>query len=95
VPQNCGTFYYCIAKTLKSYIDVAIILDELSASDIRAYNDMLDTLDYRELVYFVSVRFFNYVRPKKLKKEIGHKRLTPNIVYDIIIQKLFIRQLKF
>lgn len=73
--------------TEKSYIDVVVILDELSASDIRAYNDMLDTLDYSELVCFVSVRFFNYVRPKKLKKEIGHKRLTPNIVYDIIIQK--------
>ena len=78
--------YGRVEATEKSYIDVVIILDKLSASDIRAYNDMLDTLDYRELVCFVSVRFFQLCETKKVKKEIGHKRLTTNIVYDIIIQ---------
>ncbi len=33
-----------------SDIDVVVILDELSASDIRAYNAMLDTLPERELI---------------------------------------------
>ena len=35
--------------TATSDIDVVIILDELNASDIQAYNDMLDTLPHREL----------------------------------------------
>ena len=33
-----------------SDIDVVVILDELSADDIKAYSDMLDTLPHRELV---------------------------------------------
>ena len=33
-----------------SDIDVVVILDELSASDIHAYNAMLDTLPHRELI---------------------------------------------
>ena len=33
-----------------SDIDIVVILDELSASDIRAYNAMLDTLPHRELI---------------------------------------------
>ena len=33
-----------------SDIDVVVILDELSASDIQDYNTMLDTLPYRELI---------------------------------------------
>ena len=33
-----------------SDIDVVVILDELSAFDIRAYNDMLDTMAHRELI---------------------------------------------
>ena len=38
-----------------SDIDVVVILDELSAMDIRAYNDMLDTMPHRELICgFVS-----------------------------------------
>ena len=36
--------------TEKSDIDVVVILDELSASDIQEYNTMLDTLPYRELI---------------------------------------------
>ena len=36
--------------TPTSDIDVVVILDELSAVDIKAYNDMLDTLSYRELI---------------------------------------------
>ena len=35
--------------TETSDIDVVVILDELSAMDIKAYNDMLDTLPHREL----------------------------------------------
>ena len=38
-----------------SDIDVVVILDELSVADIKAYNDMLDTLPHRELICgFVS-----------------------------------------
>ena len=38
-----------------SDIDVVVILDDLSAADIKAYNDMLDTLPHRELICgFVS-----------------------------------------
>ena len=38
-----------------SDIDVVVIMDELSASDIQTYNDMLDTLPHRELICgFVS-----------------------------------------
>ena len=38
-----------------SDIDVVVIFDELSSADIKAYNDMLDTLPYRELICgFVS-----------------------------------------
>ncbi len=33
-----------------SVIDVVVILDELSAMDIQAYNTMLDTLPHRELI---------------------------------------------
>ena len=33
-----------------SDIDVVVILDELSATDIQTYNDMLDTLSHRELI---------------------------------------------
>ena len=41
--------------TETSDIDVVVILDELSASDIHKYNTMLDTLTYRELICgFVS-----------------------------------------
>ena len=36
--------------TEKSDIDTVVILDELSASDIKVYNDMLDTLPERELI---------------------------------------------
>ena len=41
--------------TESSDIDVVVILDELSASDIQTYNDMLYTLPHRELICgFVS-----------------------------------------
>ena len=41
--------------TETSDIDVVVILDELTAQDIQAYNSMLDTLPYRELICgFVS-----------------------------------------
>ena len=33
-----------------SDIDIVVILDELSASDIQAYNSMLDSLPHRELI---------------------------------------------
>ena len=36
--------------TESSDIDLVVILDELSASDIMAYNTMLDTLSHRELI---------------------------------------------
>ena len=36
--------------TENSDIDMVVILDELSASDIETYNAMLDTLPYRELI---------------------------------------------
>ena len=36
--------------TETSDIDIVVILDELSAMDIQAYKDMLDTLSYRELI---------------------------------------------
>ncbi len=36
--------------TETSDIDIVVILDELSATDIQAYNDMLDTLTHRELI---------------------------------------------
>lgn len=36
--------------TPKSDIDLVVILDQLSASDIRKYNEMLDTLPNRELL---------------------------------------------
>ena len=36
--------------TESSDIDVVVILNELSASDIQSYNDMLDTLPHRELI---------------------------------------------
>ena len=36
--------------TESSDIDVVVILDELKAEDIQAYNDMLDTLPHRELI---------------------------------------------
>lgn len=37
-------------ETETSDIDVVVILDELSASDIQAYHSMLDTLSHRELI---------------------------------------------
>ena len=41
--------------TGSSDIDVVVILDELNASDIQTYHDMLDTLPHRELICgFVS-----------------------------------------
>ena len=41
--------------TETSDIDVVVILDELNASDIPTYQDMLDTLPHRELICgFVS-----------------------------------------
>ena len=36
--------------TETSDIDIVVILDELSAMDIQAYHDMLDTLSHRELI---------------------------------------------
>ena len=36
--------------TETSDIDVVVILDELSATDIKIYNDMLDTLPHRDLI---------------------------------------------
>ena len=36
--------------TSESDIDVVVILDELSESDIRIYNNMLDTLPHREKI---------------------------------------------
>ena len=36
--------------TETSDLDIVVILDELSAVDIQTYNDMLDTLPYRELI---------------------------------------------
>ena len=36
--------------TETSDIDIVVILDELSASDIQTYNTMLDTLPHRELI---------------------------------------------
>ena len=36
--------------TEMSDIDVVVIMDELTASDIQTYNDMLDTLPHRELI---------------------------------------------
>ena len=36
--------------TEKSDIDIVVILDELSSSDIPAYNAMLDSLQHRELI---------------------------------------------
>ena len=36
--------------TETSDIDIVVILDELSAMDIKAYNDMLNTLSHRELL---------------------------------------------
>ena len=36
--------------TETSDIDVVVILDELSASDIQKYNTMLGTLSHRELI---------------------------------------------
>ena len=36
--------------TEKSDIDIVVILDELSASDVVTYNTMLDTLPHRELI---------------------------------------------
>lgn len=36
--------------TEASDIDIVVILDELTASDIKAYNSMLDTLEHRELI---------------------------------------------
>ena len=36
--------------TETSDIDIVVILDELSATDIQTYNDMLDTFSHRELI---------------------------------------------
>ena len=37
-------------QTKTSDIDIVVILDELSALDIKKYNNMLDTLSHRELI---------------------------------------------
>ena len=42
--------------TETSDIDVVMILDELSVSDIQTYQDMLDTLPHRELICGVMCR---------------------------------------
>lgn len=44
-----GSYGRCEA-TEKSDIDLVVILDELSAADIKAYNSMLDTLPHRDLI---------------------------------------------
>ena len=44
-----GSYGRCEA-TETSDIDIVVILDELSASDIQKYNAMLDTLPHRELI---------------------------------------------
>ena len=36
--------------TETSDIDIVVILDELSAMDVQTYNNMLDTMSYRELI---------------------------------------------
>lgn len=36
--------------TENSDIDMVVILDELTAADLKAYSDMLDTLEHRELI---------------------------------------------
>ena len=36
--------------TETSDVDIVVILDELSAKDIKTYNDMLDTLPHRDLI---------------------------------------------
>ena len=44
--------------TESSDIDIVVILDELSAEDIQAYNNMLDILPHRELICgFVSGKY--------------------------------------
>ena len=42
--------YGRVEATETSDIDVVVILDELSAEDIKSYNAMLDTLPHRELI---------------------------------------------
>ena len=43
--------------TETSDIDIVVVLDELKASDIQAYNNMLDTLQHRKLICgFLSVK---------------------------------------
>ena len=44
-----GSFARCEAAET-SDIDIVVILDELSASDVATYNTMLDTLPHRELI---------------------------------------------
>ena len=44
-----GSYGRCEA-TETSDIDIVVILDELSATDIQAYHDMLDRLPHRELI---------------------------------------------
>ena len=44
-----GSYGRCEA-TETSDIDIVVILDELSATDIQAYHDMLDCLPHRELI---------------------------------------------
>ena len=44
-----GSYGRCEA-TETSDIDVVVILDEVSATDIQNYNDMLDTLSHRDLI---------------------------------------------
>ncbi len=44
-----GSYGRCEA-TETSDIDIVVILDELSATDIQAYHDMLDCLSHRELI---------------------------------------------
>ena len=46
--------------TASSDIDVVVIFDELNASDIKAYNEMLDTLPHRELICGFPI-FANFI----------------------------------
>ena len=63
--------------TETSDIDVVVILDELSASDIHKYNTMLDTLPHRELICgFVSGK--NELLPIPANQ----RQLNPNLLQN-------------
>ena len=57
--------------TGKSDIDVVVILDELSFSDIHTYNSMLDTLPQRELIcgFLAGKKELLNWEPSALRKE--------------------------